>query len=159
MNTFSNNSALCDSLLPPSPLPPLGGNTTYCPIPAGQFALSTSIPFNTKNSLTTMDTELRAVDPSGNEILCLSVTTTPLHPGPLGSPYGNAHIIFWATIGLAATYWLIIGFARIISAWNRGFSRPGPGIWHRLESTGFILASAISGERLSTSPALMRFCK
>ncbi|KAG1868176.1 hypothetical protein C8R48DRAFT_771875 [Suillus tomentosus] len=158
MNTFSNNSALCDTLRPPSPLPSLGGNSTYCPIPAGQFALSASIPFNTQNSLTTMDTELRAVDPSGNEILCLSVTTTPLHPGPLDSPYGNAHIIFWATIALAATYWLIVGFARIVSAWSRGFSRPGPGIWHRFESTGFILASAISGERFSTSPALMRFC-
>lgn len=105
-----------------------------------------------------MNTALRAVDPSGNEILCLSVATTPLHPGPLGSPYGNAHIIFWATVGLAATYWLIVGFARIISAWGRGFSRPGPGIWHRFESAGFILASAISGERFSTSPALMRFC-
>ncbi|KAG1752452.1 uncharacterized protein EDB91DRAFT_517091 [Suillus paluster] len=158
MNTFSNNSELCDSLRPPSPLQSLGTNTTYCPIPAGPFALSASIPFNTRNSLTTMNTELRAVDPSGNEILCLSVATTPLHPGPLGSPYGNAHIIFWATVGLAAIYWFIVGIARIISAWGRGFNRPGPGIWHRFESIGFILASAISGERFSTSPALMRFC-
>jgi hypothetical protein len=105
-----------------------------------------------------MNTALRAVDPSGNEILCLSVATTPLHPGPLDSPYGNAHIIFWATVGLATFYWLIIGIARIVSAWGRGFSRPGPGIWQRFESAGFILASAISGERFAT-PALMRFCK
>ncbi|OAX43236.1 hypothetical protein K503DRAFT_681582 [Rhizopogon vinicolor AM-OR11-026] len=159
VNTYNNGSALCDSLRPPSPLPALvGTNTTYCPVSAGPFALSASIPFNTKNSLTTMNTELRAVDPSGNEILCLIVATTPLHPGPLNSPYGNAHIIFWATIGLAAAYWLIVGIARIISAWGRGFSRPGPGIWQRFESAGFILASAISGERFSTSPALMRFC-
>lgn len=106
-----------------------------------------------------MNTELRAVDPSGNELLCISVATTPLHPGPLNSPYGNAHIIFWATIGLTAAYWLIVGIARIVSAWGRGFSRPGSGIWQRFESAGFILASAISGERFSTSPALMRFCE
>jgi len=106
-----------------------------------------------------MNTELRAVDPSGNELLCLSVATTPLHPGPLDSPYGNAHIIFWATIGLAVAYWFVVGIARIVSAWGRGFSRPGPGIWQRFESAGFILASAISGERFATSPALMRFCE
>lgn len=40
MNTFSNNSALCNSVRPPSPLPPLGTNVTYDPIPAGQFVLS-----------------------------------------------------------------------------------------------------------------------
>ncbi|KAH7887448.1 hypothetical protein F5I97DRAFT_1860502 [Phlebopus sp. FC_14] len=159
INTFSNNSYLCDSIRPPSPLPPLSSsNATYCPIPPGPYALSVSIPFNTKNSLTTMNTELRALDPFGNETLCLTVATTPLHPGALGSPYGNAHIVFWGTVGLAIAYWLLVGIARIVSAWGRGISRPGPGIWHRAESAGFILASAISGERLATSPALMRFC-
>ncbi|KIJ69865.1 hypothetical protein HYDPIDRAFT_77695 [Hydnomerulius pinastri MD-312] len=159
INTFSNNSYLCDSIRPPSPLPTLSApNATYCPISAGPYALSVSIPFNTKNSLTTMDTQLRALDPSEQEILCLTIATTPLHPGPLGSPYGNAHIVFWATVGLAVAYWLVVGIARISSAWGRGVSRPGPGIWHRVESAGFILASAISGERLATSPALMRFC-
>ncbi|KAH7931184.1 hypothetical protein BV22DRAFT_1076964 [Leucogyrophana mollusca] len=158
-NTFTNNSGLCLYIRPPSPLPTLAaGATNYCPLPAGPFALNASIPFNTKNSLTTMNTELRAVDPESNEILCLQISTTPLHPGPLNSPYGRARIIFWATIGLAIAYWLIVGIARVVSAWGRGISRPGPGIWHRFESAGFILASAISGERLATSPALMRFC-
>ncbi|KAF9226774.1 hypothetical protein BS17DRAFT_748883 [Gyrodon lividus] len=159
INTFSNNSYLCDWIRPPSPLPTLSSsNATYCPIPAGPYALSVSLPFNTKNSLTTMNTQLRALDPSEQEMLCLTVATTPLHPGPLSSPYGHAHIVFWATIGLAIAYWLIVGIARITSAWGRGTSRPGPGIWHRVESVGFILVSAISGERLATSPALMRFC-
>ncbi|KAF9238821.1 hypothetical protein BU15DRAFT_88257 [Melanogaster broomeanus] len=159
INTFSNNSYLCDSLRPPSPLPTLSpSNQTYCPIPAGPYALSLSIPYNTRNSLTTMNTQLRALDPSEQEMFCLTLATTPLHPGPLGSPYGNAHIIFWATIGLAIAYWLVVGIARFTSAWGRGISRPGPGIWHRVESAGFILASAISGERLATSPALIRFC-
>ncbi|KIK81846.1 hypothetical protein PAXRUDRAFT_155133 [Paxillus rubicundulus Ve08.2h10] len=159
INTFNNNSYLCDSIRPPSPLPTLSSpNATYCPIPAGPYALSVSLPFNSKNSLTTMNTQLRALDPSEEEMLCLSVATTPLHPGPLSSPYGHARIVFWATVGLAIAYWLVVGAARITSAWGRGTSRPGPGIWHRVESAGFILASAISGERLATSPALMRFC-
>ncbi|KAG1723423.1 uncharacterized protein EDB91DRAFT_1087820 [Suillus paluster] len=64
--------------------------------------ISASTPFNTKNSLTTMDMEL-----------------------------------------LAAIDWLIIGIARIISSWGRELSRPGSGIWHQFESTGFILASVI----------------
>ncbi|EGN92046.1 hypothetical protein SERLA73DRAFT_117887 [Serpula lacrymans var. lacrymans S7.3] len=158
-NSYSNNSYLCSSIRPPSPLPSLSPNeTTYCPIPAGPFAFSTIIPSSLKYALTTLNTELRAVDPFGVEILCLDVSTTVLEPGPLGSPYGRAHIIFWATVGLAIAYWLVVGIARIVSAWNRGISRPGPGVWHRVESAGFILASAISGERLATSPALMRFC-
>lgn len=105
-----------------------------------------------------MNTQLRALDTNEQEILCVNVATTPLDPGPLNSPYGSAHTIFWATVGLAIAYWLIVGIARITAAWGRGLSRPGPGIWHRVQSAGFILASAISGERLATCPALMRFC-
>ncbi|KAH7914437.1 hypothetical protein BJ138DRAFT_1079613 [Hygrophoropsis aurantiaca] len=159
-NTFTTNSGLCLSLRPPTDsLQSYPSNASdFCPLVAGPFALNASIPFNTKNSLTTMNTELRAVDPNSNEILCLQISTTPLHPGPLNSPYGRAKIIFWATVGLAITYWLLVGIARIVSAWGRGISRPGPGIWQRFESAGFILASAISGERLAISPALLRFC-
>lgn len=159
ITTYSNGFFLCNSIRPPSPLPTLTPpNTTYCPIPVGPYAFTVSTPFNSKNFLTTMNTQLRALDTNEQEILCLTVATTPLQPGPYGSPYGRAHTIFWATVGLAIAYWLIVGTARIIAAWGRGLSRPGPGVWHRVQSAGFILASAISGERLATSPALMRFC-
>ncbi|EIW76183.1 hypothetical protein CONPUDRAFT_110955 [Coniophora puteana RWD-64-598 SS2] len=163
-NSFSNNSPFSGTLRPPSPLPStlngsaVNATTGYCPLPAGPFALSASIPFNTKNSLTTMNTELRAVDPSGQEILCMTVDTTPLAPGPLNSPYGQAHIVFWATVGLTIAYWLLVGIARLTSAWGRGISRPGSSLWQRTRSAGFVLLSAISGERLAQSPALMRFC-
>jgi hypothetical protein len=82
---------------------------------------------------------------------------TPLDPR-LHSLYGKANVIFWSTVALTAAYWVVIGIARITSAWGRGITRPGRGIWSRTQSAGFILASAVSGERLATSPALMHFC-
>lgn len=159
INTYSYGYFLCDVIRPPSPIPSLNySNSTYCPIQAGPYAFTVSMPLNSKNYLTTMNTQLRALDPNEQEILCLTVATTPLDPGPLSSPYGSAHIIFWATIGLSIAYWLIVGIARVTAAWGRGLSRPGPGVWYRVQTAGFILASAISGERLATSPALIRFC-
>jgi hypothetical protein len=98
------------------------------------------------------------VDPFSKELLCLNVNTTPLDPGSQSqSPYGVASTIFWATVSLAILYWLVIGLARIVSAWGRGITRPGRSLWARAQSAGFIVASAISGERFATSPALMRF--
>jgi hypothetical protein len=132
----------------------------YCPIPAGPFAFSTSIPWSSDHELTTQSTQIHAVDPYGYDMLCLNVETTPLGPRRLGSPYGRASIIFWATVTLAIAYWLVVGITRIVSAWGRGYSsRPGSGFWPKVEGAGFILASAISGERLATSPALLRFCE
>lgn len=157
--TYSNDFYLCDLIRPPSPLPTLTPpNSTYCPIQIGRYAFAVTMPFDSQNLFTTMNTQLRALDTNEQEILCLTVATTPLQPGPLSSPYGSAHTIFWATVALAIAYWLIIGVARITVAWGRGLSRPAPGIWHRVQSAGFILARAISGERLATSPALIRFC-
>lgn len=153
---WTNSSYLCGTLRPPSPLAPLTNATDYCPVQAGPFALSTSIPWGPNRALTTLDTRLRAVDPFSAELLCVSVSTTPLDPS-LGSPYGIARAIFWSTVALAIMYWVVIGTARIISAWGRGIHRPGRSMWARAQSAGFILASAISGERFAASPALMRF--
>ena len=158
LSIWSNSTYLCQNLRPPSPLPPIvSSDNTYCPVAAGPFAFSTTIPWGKNRELTTLITRLRAVDPFGNELVCLDMYTTPLDPRP-DSPYGKANIIFWSTVALAAAYWIVIGIARIASAWNRGITRPGGGVWSRAQSAGFILASAISGERLATSPALMRFC-
>ena len=158
LSAWSNSSYLCQNLRPPSPLPSVNTlDNTYCPLPAGPFAFSSTIPWGKNRELTTLITRLRAVDPFGNELVCLDTFATPLNPRP-NSPYGKAEIIFWSTVALTAAYWAVIGIARIASAWSRGMSRPGSGIWARAQSAGFILASAISGERLATSPALMHFC-
>ncbi|KAJ7094372.1 hypothetical protein C8R44DRAFT_645301 [Mycena epipterygia] len=155
LNVWTNSTYLCTSLRPPSPLDPIA-NGTYCPINAGPFALSSAIPWGTNRPLTTLNTRLRAVDPFSKELLCVNVNTTPLDPSA-NSPYGVARAIFWATVAIAILYWVVIGIARVVSAWGRGITRPGRSLWARAQSAGFILASAISGERFATSPALMRF--
>lgn len=158
---WANSTYLCSPLRRPSPLPSINATQDmYCPIPAGPFAFSISIPWSRDHELTTQNTQIHAVDPYGADMLCLDIDTTPLGPRRLESPYGRAAIIFWSTIVLAIAYWLVVGITRIVSAWGRGYSsRPGSGVWPRVEGAGYILASAISGERLATSPALLRFCK
>ncbi|KAL0574202.1 hypothetical protein V5O48_007743, partial [Marasmius crinis-equi] len=96
-------------------------------------------------------------DPFSQQLICLDVQTTPLKPDG-EEPYGKAVAIFWASVALALAYWLEVGIARIVSAWNRGITRPDKGLWERAQSAGYILASAISGERFAVTPALLRFC-
>lgn len=154
-DVWNNNSFFCSTLRPPSPLPNV---SSYCPFSPGPFALSSSIRLSKSYALATFDTRLRALDPFKHELLCLDLNTTILQPNSLDPVYGDAQIIFWCTVALAIAYWLLVGLARLASAWGRGSTRNGRGLWARVESAGFILASAISGERLATSPALMRFC-
>ncbi|KAG7447646.1 uncharacterized protein BT62DRAFT_892081 [Guyanagaster necrorhizus] len=159
LSAWSNSSYLCRSIHPPdSELSSVNDTNDdyYCPIPAGPFALSAQIPWGSDRALTTLTTRLRAVDTFSNEMLCIDVETTPLAPTK-NEPYGAAVAIFWGTVSLAIAYWVVVGIARIVSAWNRGISRPGKGLWERAQSAGFILASAMSGERFATSPALLRF--
>ncbi|KIK53282.1 hypothetical protein GYMLUDRAFT_179150 [Collybiopsis luxurians FD-317 M1] len=160
LSVFTNSSKFCQTLRPPSPLPSPGtdfNSSYYCPLPIGAFAFSSSIPWGANRALTTISTRLSAVDPYGTELICIDVNTTPLSPEP-DNPYGAAISIFWVTVGLAIGYWVVVGIARIVSAWDRGLTRPGRNPWARAQSAGYILASAISGERLATSPALLRFC-
>ncbi len=157
-NVHDNNSFFCQTLRPPSPLPsPDNTSGLYCPIPAGPFAFSAYAPLSSSHELATLQTSLRAVDPFSNEVLCVNIATTPLHPGALGSVYGHAKLIFYGTVSLCAAYWLLVATARMSSAWARrsGWSRSG--FWPRVENVGFVVASALSGEGLSKSPALMRF--
>lgn len=159
LSAWSNSSYLCESMRPQSPLPPVNiSDGTYCPITSGPFAFSSMVPWGRNRELTTLITRLRAVDPFGKELVCLDMFTTPLDPRP-NSPYGKAEIIFWSTVALTIAYWVVVGIARISSAWDRGITRPGRGPWSRAQSAGYILASAISGERLANAPALLRFCK
>ncbi|KAI0375926.1 hypothetical protein BV20DRAFT_932337 [Pilatotrama ljubarskyi] len=156
----NNNSStfFCNTLRPPSPLGTPDPNSKFCPLNPGPFAFSSSVQLQDGYELATFDTRLRALDPFQHELLCLDVNTTALTPGPVESVYGHAHIIFWCTVGLAIGYWAIVGIARLVAAWGRGSSRGGSGVLAKLESAGFILASALSGERFASSPALMRFC-
>ncbi|KAL7282609.1 hypothetical protein ACG7TL_004081 [Trametes sanguinea] len=154
----NTNSFFCNTLRPPSPLGTPDSHNGYCPLNPGPFAFSSSADVQSGLELVTLDTRLRALDPFQHELLCLDVNTTVLKPGAVDSVYGHAHIIFWCTVGLAIGYWVVVGIARLVAAWGRGSSRGGTGVLAKIESAGFILASALSGERFASSPALMRFC-
>ncbi|VDB97107.1 unnamed protein product [Peniophora sp. CBMAI 1063] len=155
-NVWTNNSYFCSSLRPPSPLSSTINQTDYC-IPAGPFAFSSAIPLNGSNQLLTLQTRLRAVDSLGSELLCVDVDTTPLQSRELDSAYGLAGIILWASIALAVAYWSIVALARLSSAWGRRAGWSGRGTWARVETLGFVVASAVSGEAFAKTPALLRF--
>jgi len=154
--------AFCETLRPPSPLnttnfdPQNGG---YCPIPAGPLAFSVSTPLSRSYELTTLNTQIRVLDTSSpaKELACLNIATTPLHIASKNRVYGHAVIIFWFSIGLTIAYWLVVGAGRLAAAWKRGRQRVHDHIYSRVQAIGFALASAISGERFTSSPALMRF--
>ncbi|KAG8755453.1 hypothetical protein FRC14_004035 [Serendipita sp. 396] len=157
-SVFDNTSSLCESIRPPSPLPALVGNdTNYCPIPAGPLAFGLSVPLSGPYSLKTMVTQIRIVDSSSpaHELACLEVAVTPVTSDH--HPYGGWTGIFWGTIALVLSYWIVIGIGRISAAWDRGLGRSGNPWWLKVERTGFVLASALSGEKFSVSPALLRF--
>ncbi len=129
-----------------------------CTIPAGPVAFSASTPFRHDFHYTTISTRLRAVDALSppNELACVDIDITPVLAKGKGGYYGKAGVIFWASVGLAMGYWIVIGVGRIAAAWNRGGSGRREG-WLRIKWAGTVLSSAISGERLSASPALLRF--
>ncbi|KAI0322495.1 hypothetical protein OF83DRAFT_1049176 [Amylostereum chailletii] len=155
---WANNSYFCSTLRPPSPLPASNDSTNfYCPINAGPFAFSSAIPLNRSLELVTLQTRLRAVDSLSNELMCIDVVSTPLQPGTLNSVYGHARIVLWVSVALAAAFWLLVGIARLSSAWGRRAAWSGRGILSRIESLGFVVASAVSGEGFAKSPALLRF--
>ncbi|KAI0751064.1 hypothetical protein C8Q80DRAFT_1155260 [Daedaleopsis nitida] len=147
----NSNAFFCATLRPPSPSGDPDPNNGYCPLEAGPLAFSSTVLIHPGYELGTYNTRLRALDPSQHELLCLDVNTTMLQPGAVNSVYGHAHIVFWSTVGLAIGYWVVVGIARLVAA-------GGNGILAIFERGGFILASALSGERFASSPALMRFC-
>lgn len=119
------------------------------------------MPFGDNDyELFTINTQLRVVDTSqpAIELACVNIATTPLVRGSVGGAlYGHAAIIFWVSVSLTIAYWILVGSSRIFTARGRGRTKSGQGLWTRLESAGFVLASAISGEHLAVTPALIRF--
>lgn len=90
------------------------------------------------------------------ELVCIDVQATPVDASGKGGYYGEAKVIFWVSVGLAAAYWWLIGAARIAAAWDRGGAGRRPG-WMLFKWAGTVFSSAISGERLVSTPALLRF--
>lgn len=89
----------------------------------------------------------------------MDVNTTPLQHRQLDSAYGLAGIILWSSVALAVAYWTIVALARLTSAWGRRAGWSGRGAWAGVETLGFVIASALSGESFAKTPALLRFGK
>ncbi|KAG8902349.1 hypothetical protein FRB99_004563 [Tulasnella sp. 403] len=156
-NLDETKTAVCGSFRAPTSEVPVPDNTN-CTIPPGPVAFSAETPFRHDFSLTTISTRLRALDALSPpfELACIEVNATPIVAEGKGGYYGKAQVIFWASVGLTAAYWIVIGIARIAAAWDRGGSGRREG-WMRVKWAGTVLSSAISGDRLSASPALLRF--
>ena len=108
----------------------------------------------------TLNNRLRVVDTSSpaKELMCIDIATTPLDGDQMGnSVYGSAIIIFWVSVALCIAYWVVTGIARLTAAWGRGGSGSNRNAWDRLKGAGYMLASAVSGERFAGTPALLRF--
>ena len=128
------------------------------------MAFSAAIPLGDHQyELLTINTRLRIVDTSSPaiELGCVDIATTPLnaHSDTISTYGSNAEIIFWFSVALVIGCWVVVGLGRISAAWGRGGSGSDRSLWSRLEGAGYILASAISGEKFSSTPALLRFSR
>lgn len=171
---YESATWLCNSLFPanlPSPYYPF--NTTYCPLPAGDFALNVSIPLYRSYALTTLRTQIRIVDTSTNArtLACYNMSFTPYrHDGW----YYN--LFLYLPVVIAIGFWTVTWAARFATGWIVGsgvaeygqkegyaFGRKkqvqatGGNRDARMRKWGTMIISGLSGERLSVSSALLRF--
>ena len=150
------------------PTPYYPDNTTYCPLPAGDFALNLSIPLYRSYALTTLRTEVRVVDTSfaANTIACVNVDFTPYRRS--GWYY---RLFLWLPVATAVGFWAATWGARLAAGWVVGSGvaeyvqkeghRPRKARVGNKEATmrkwGTMIVSGLSGERLSVSGGLLRF--
>ncbi|CAE6411879.1 unnamed protein product [Rhizoctonia solani] len=157
-DVFSNKTFFCFHIVPPVPYAPRSYNDTDCIVPAGQLAFGIHSPLPHDYQLVTLNTRVQILDTSNpaKELACVDVGVTPIVDTGVGGSFNYAGILFWVSVGLAIAYWVIVGLARIAAAWRRG-SWDSNQRWVYIRWAGTVLASAISGERLAASPALLRF--
>ncbi|CAE6481090.1 unnamed protein product [Rhizoctonia solani] len=158
MDVFSNRTYFCLHVVPPAPNSPQSYTSTECRVPAGQLAFGIQSPLPHDYQLVTLNTRIQVLDTSNpaKELACVDVGVTPITDTGIGSSFHFAGVLFWLSVGLAIAYWLVVGLARIAAAWRRG-SWDSNQRWVHIRWAGTVLASAISGERLAASPALLRF--
>ena len=165
-SVFRNDSYLCDSLYPVAPDPngtvvngvviePAG-----CLYGPGQVSLGVGIPLNDTYTLGTLWTRIRLSDTSSPalDIACIEVYASPYDNGKW---YWN--LIFWFPIALTIGYFVVIVLARLFCALTsraRAFknkAREGsqPNIIN--DTIAPTLVSALSGQKLALSAALLRF--
>lgn len=168
---YSSTTWLCNSLFPAAlPEPYYPYNTTYCPLPAGDFAINISIPLYRSYALTTLHTQVRIVDTS---LEAASLTCLNIHVSPYDDS-GWYYLLFrYWLVALVAGFWLVSWGARFVTGWIVGSgvaeygqkelagARLMAGGSNNREATmrkwGTMIISGLSGERLSVSGGLLRF--
>ncbi|WRT66219.1 uncharacterized protein IL334_003172 [Kwoniella shivajii] len=171
-NVYQSTSWLCNSLFPPElPTPYYPYNTTYCPLPAGNFAINITVPLYKSYALTTLQTEVRIVDTSLNaaNLACIDIQVSPYNRK--GWYY---KLFLWLPVSIAIGFWIVSWGARFITGWIVGSGvaeydqkeknalkiagTNGPNRREvRLRKWGTMIISGLSGERLSVSGGLLRF--
>ncbi|OCF74818.1 membrane protein [Kwoniella mangroviensis CBS 8886] len=172
-HVYDSTSWLCNSLFPselPTPYSPY--NTTYCPLPAGNFAINLSIPLYSSYALTTLQTQVRIVDTSAEaaNLACLDIQVSPyIRKG------WYYRLFLWLPVATAIGFWIVSWGARFVTGWIVGSGvaeydqkessalkiagMGGPNKKEvRLRKWGTMVISGLSGERLSVSGGLLRFC-
>jgi hypothetical protein len=166
---YSSTSWLCNSVFPSNLTEPYYPfNTTYCPLPAGQFAINLTIPLYRSYGLTTLSTEVRIVDTSlsANTIACVDIDVTPYNRD--GWYY---ELFLWLPVAIAVGFWATSWTARFTAGWIVGSGVAGYETKEgsatrivaankreaRMRKWGTMIVSGLSGERLSVSGGLLRF--
>lgn len=168
LNVFSSTTWLCNSLFPaqlPEPYSPY--NVTYCPLPAGPFAINISIPLYKSYALTTLRTQIRIVDTAetANTLSCVDIQFTPYdHKG------WYYRLFLWVLVAIAIGFWVVSWGARFAAGWvvgsgvaqyeqkdSMGVRVEGVKKEARMRKWGTMIISSLSGERLTVSGGLLRF--
>jgi hypothetical protein len=164
---------LCNSLFPANLTPPyFPYNVTYCPLPAGPFAVNLSIPLYRSYALTTLSTQVRIVDTSqyANTLACVDIDLTPYNQD--GWYYD---LFLWLPVATAIGFWVVSWCARFAAGWvvgsgvaeyetkeengTRRVRIEGSRREARMRKWGTMIVSGLSGERFSVSGGLLRFGK
>ncbi|WVO16355.1 hypothetical protein L204_104030 [Cryptococcus depauperatus] len=163
---------VCNSLFPSNLSQPyFPYNTTYCPLPAGDFAINISIPLHKPYALTTLHTHIRVVDTSLN---AASLACYDVHVSPYTKSGWYYQLFLWWPVALVMSFWLVSWSARFITGWivgsgvaeygqkeAAGARLVGAGGSSKRETVmrkwGTMVISGLSGERLSVSGGLLRF--
>ncbi|CDW98065.1 hypothetical protein [Sporisorium scitamineum] len=165
-SVFRNDSYLCDSIYPISPDPngtvvngvviePAG-----CLYGPGQVSLGVGIPLNDTYTLGTLWTRVRLSDTSSP---ALDIACFEVHVSPYDDTKWYWRLIFWFPVALTIGYFVVIALARLFCALTsraRAFknkAREGSQPNVIKDTIAPTLVSAISGQKLALSAALLRF--
>ncbi|CAO1618181.1 unnamed protein product [Jaminaea pallidilutea] len=160
--TFSNHTFLCDELSPTGTddVTRLVGHTS-CTYGPGTVGFGVTVPLNSSYPLGTVSTRILLIDPStpARAIACVDVATSHYDPAAW---YWD--LFFWLPVALFAAYFVLTALARIITAAStrsRAFknrAREGRAPSFLRDHVNPVVVSAISGQGMVLSPALLRFC-